>query len=92
MALADNATVKADLEWNAEEMEGVAEDFGIDMDEWIAEEFNVSDDTDTDIAAPDNFKYDTQYGVIVMCSGEREQEDVYERLTGEGFSCKVVSV
>ena len=37
MALADNATVKADLAWNTEELNAVAEDFGIDTDEWDVE-------------------------------------------------------
>ena len=32
MALADNATVKVDLEWDAEELNAVADDFGIDTD------------------------------------------------------------
>lgn len=34
MALADNATVKVDLEWDAEELEKVTEDFDIDSEEW----------------------------------------------------------
>ena len=39
-----------------------------------------------------NFKYKNQYGVIVMCNSEREQESVYNRLNGEGYTCKVVTV
>lgn len=39
----------------------------------------------------DNFNYKEQYGVIVICKGEKEQEKVYNRLTDEGFDCKVVS-
>lgn len=34
MALADNATVKVDLQWDTEELESVAEDFDIDTEEW----------------------------------------------------------
>lgn len=34
MALADNATVKVDLQWDTEQLESVAEDFGIDTEEW----------------------------------------------------------
>lgn len=34
MALADNATVKVDLEWDTEELNAVAEDFDIDTEEW----------------------------------------------------------
>lgn len=39
-----------------------------------------------------NFNYNNQYGVIVMCKSEQEQEEVYNRLLGEGFECKVVTV
>lgn len=38
-----------------------------------------------------SFVYHEQYGVIVICESEQEQEKVYERLTGEGLSCKVVA-
>ena len=37
MALADNATVKVDLQWDTEELNAVADDFGIDTDEWDVE-------------------------------------------------------
>lgn len=38
------------------------------------------------------FNYEAQYGVIVTCRSEEEQMGVYNRLTGEGYECKVVSV
>ncbi len=38
------------------------------------------------------FKYQQQYGVIVMCTDERHQERVYTRLRARGLKCKVVSV
>lgn len=34
MALADNATVKVDLQWDTEQLESIAEDFDIDTEEW----------------------------------------------------------
>ena len=34
MAFADNATVKVDLQWDTEELNAVAEDFGINTEEW----------------------------------------------------------
>lgn len=37
------------------------------------------------------FNYKEQYGVIVMCKNEVEQEKIYNRLTDEGFDCKVVA-
>ena len=33
-----------------------------------------------------------QFGVIVLCEGEALQAEIYERLTGEGLSCKIVVV
>lgn len=39
-----------------------------------------------------HFNYKEQYGVIVMCSDEDDQERVYNRLTDEGYTCKVVAV
>ncbi len=35
--------------------------------------------------------YKEQYGVIVMCSSEAHQAEVYDRLVAEGFTCKVVT-
>jgi len=46
MALADNATVKVDLEWDTEQLESVADDFGIDTEEWEIE------DDDTGVFTP----------------------------------------
>ena len=43
MALADNATVKVDLEWDTEELNEVAEDFGIDMEAWDVDAFDIED-------------------------------------------------
>lgn len=38
------------------------------------------------------FKYKEQFGVIVICSNEREQKEVYEQLHGMGLKLKVVCV
>ena len=39
-----------------------------------------------------NFNYTEQYGIIVMCENEAQQEEVYNKLTEEGYTCKVVAV
>jgi hypothetical protein len=36
------------------------------------------------------FKYREQFGVIVICESESNQEDVYTKLYGEGYKVKVV--
>jgi ParB-like chromosome segregation protein Spo0J len=35
--------------------------------------------------------YKEQYGVIVVCRDEKEQERVYEELTERGYECRVVT-
>lgn len=35
-------------------------------------------------------RYTSQYGVVVVCETEAEQETVYNRLLGEGYTCRVV--
>lgn len=39
-----------------------------------------------------SYTYKEQYGVIVLCKDEQEQEAVYNRLAEEGYECKVVAV
>ena len=39
-----------------------------------------------------NFQYKEQYGVIVICTDEQQQQEVYERLLAEGLTLKIVTV
>lgn len=59
-------------------------DFGFELPQYIAGDPDAPN-TET------GFNYKEQYGVIVMCKDEREQEQIYNRLTDEGFDCKVVA-
>ena len=38
------------------------------------------------------FTYREQYGVIVICENEKEQQNIYERLLADGLTLKVVTV
>lgn len=49
------------------------------------------DDDGGDVSVP-SFKYQEQYAVTVIVANENEQREVYERLTAEGYECKVVVV
>lgn len=53
------------------------------VDDYEEEEEVLNTDT--------NFNYKEQYGVIVMCKDEREQEEVYNTLLELGYECKVVT-
>lgn len=39
-----------------------------------------------------DFKYKSQYGVVVICSDEKEQKEIYEKLLAMGLTLKVVVV
>jgi hypothetical protein len=41
---------------------------------------------------PHEINYQPQYGVIVICDTEKNQEQVYTRLNQSGYKCKVVTV
>lgn len=92
MALADNATAVADIEWDAEAVKEIEGEFEIAPEEWGVVLEQIEDAEDDTPQSQDNFKYETQFGVIVMCGSEEDQERVYNKLVGEGYSCKVVSV
>ena len=38
------------------------------------------------------FNYKQQYGVIVICQDEQEQQQIYEMLLAQGLTLKVVTV
>lgn len=38
------------------------------------------------------FNYKEQYGVIVICSDEKQQQEVYDKLLAEGYKLKIVTV
>jgi hypothetical protein len=39
---------------------------------------------------PGEGRYKEQYGVIIICESEAEQERTYTALTGQGYTCRVV--
>lgn len=38
------------------------------------------------------YEYKPQYGIVVICKDENEQKAVFERLSSEGLTLKVVCV
>lgn len=66
---------------------------GLDMDlsgfDAAALEGVIKSLEETPAEAPE-FKYNQQFGVIVVCKDEAEQESVYGELSGRGYNCKVV--
>lgn len=59
--------------------------FDIDLWDELETEINVSGTAEKEIT------YKEQYGVIVICKDEAEQEKVYEELLNKGYECRVVA-
>ena len=38
------------------------------------------------------FNYKQQYGVVVLCQDEKEQQAIYEKLLAGGYKLKIVTV
>ncbi|MBP6432954.1 MAG: hypothetical protein KA319_14425 [Ferruginibacter sp.] len=90
MALADNATAKANIVW-AEDV--IAEEIGVEVAEsWGVDYRGAQNDGGKDPFDDDGVEAKNKFGVIVMCENESEQEHIFTRLTGEGFNCKIVVV
>jgi hypothetical protein len=47
---------------------------------------------DGERAEPEEGNFSNQYAVTVICDGESHQQEIFEKLTGEGLNCKVVCV
>ena len=90
--LADNKVSEL-AEWDIDLLDEELNDiFDIDMSDFgftFAEEATVT--SDEPINTDTNFNYKEQYGVIVICNNEQEQEKIYNSLTAEGYECKVVT-
>ena len=88
--LADNKTAEL-AGWDFEALDIELFDIDkIDMEQFGFEPPTVDDEPISETGS--SFNYHEQYGVIVMCADEGEQERVYNELTENGYSCKVVSV
>lgn len=100
--LADNRLAELGGGWD-EEMLGVElsdlneEGFDLGVAGWTQEDINKilggDEAADPEAAATDDGGYFAeQYAVTVVCRGEAHQREIFQRLTSEGLTCKVVCV
>ncbi len=100
--LADNRLAETGGGWDEEllrvELEGLAEDGEIDpaLAGWSQEEIGrilgAEDAGENDEGEDSGSDFAEQYAVTVICKGEQHQQEIYEKLTAEGLTCKVVCV
>ena len=80
LALADNATTKVNLVFDHVELEKEMFECDLDPNEWGVPHL-----------APDENE-EHEYQVIVDVDNEKEQEKLYNRLTKQGYECKIISM
>jgi len=64
-------------EWEVEQLQ----DWGMDIP-----------DFKNDSEEPDSSEYNTRFEIAVECTSEREQEKLYEKLTADGYKCRVLTL
>lgn len=90
--LADNKVGEI-AEWDVDLLSAELADIAADMSAF-GFDLPVEDDNDETGSGSGKetaFNYQEQYGVIVMCTDEDHQKEVYETLAGMGYDCKVVA-
>lgn len=80
LALADNATTQVNLVFDHKELEACMIECDLDPNEWGVPHL-----------APDENE-EHEYQVIVDVDSEKEQEKLYNRLTKQGYECKIISM
>jgi hypothetical protein len=90
MALADNATVKVDLEWDTDAMNDVAEDWGIDVGEWGVEMMTPDEEPNEDELS--EWKEDKPFSLKITFPNKEELDKFrakYESLIENEFSVTI---
>ena len=88
--LADNKVSEL-AEWDfnilGEELEGI---FDIDMSDFG---FDLTEEEDAQTEREDlSDKVGETYEVIIECDNEEQQEQIYNKLIGDGYSCRVLTL
>ena len=91
--LADNKVSELAM-WDNDKLMQELGEIDMDMSEFGFDDVETpeTEDGGQEGASGGSFNYKEQYGVIVMCENEAEQEKIYTRLTDEGYNCRVVAV
>jgi hypothetical protein len=88
LALADNATAKANIDWDIETTFEVANEFGFDAGEWgVKDEIKIDEDIN-DLS--DKIKND--FRIEIILKSEEEQEKTYNELIEKGYECRLLTL
>jgi len=94
LAIVDNRASQVSLAWDAAQLESLAKDYDIDLNS-----LGISDEEMAKLAgkaatddAGAGHSIGERYEVVVECASESEQREVFERLTADGLTCRVLTI
>lgn len=85
LALADNATGKANLAWDEENITEVCEQYNIDIEDWGIPEFSTDDNEEPE----DEPKKDISTKLVVECGDVSKLSLLFSELQDRGFKCEL---
>lgn len=85
LALADNATGKANLAWDEENITKVCEQYNIDVEDWGIPEFEAPEDDEPE----DDGKKDISTRLVVECGDVTKLSLLFSELQDRGFKCEL---
>lgn len=84
MAIADNATAKANIEWDEANIQILSKEFEIDIEAWGIPEFNESGEI-----SENEGKKQISTKLIVECESLTSLNELFLELQERGFKCKL---
>ena len=86
LAIADNASAKANIEWDEENVQQIAKDWEIDPVDWGIPEFEVQPDEEEE---PEEEKKVIDTRLIVECGDVAKLSMLFSELQDRGFKCEL---
>jgi hypothetical protein len=97
LAIADNRAGQVSLEWDAEQLTALATDYATDLSAIGFSEDELAKlggklPEDSDGVGGGVGGIEDKYEVVIACTGEDHQREIFERLTAEGLTCRVLTL
>lgn len=86
LAIADNASAKANIEWDEENVQQIAKEWEIDPVDWGIPEFEVQPDDEEE---PEEEKKVIDTRLIVECGDVAKLSMLFSELQDRGFKCEL---
>lgn len=86
LAIADNASAKANIEWDEENVQQIAKEWEIDPVDWGIPEFEVQPDEEEE---PEEEKKVIDTRLIVECGDVAKLSMLFSELQDRGFKCEL---